>query len=252
MEDLLDQLGDEAECKKRDLEVERNLAVDAMCRGLEAVLLAYAQNPSMIFDDGFSIYQDSRPAQYSAEDVGKFSVVLGKYQSRKHFGSWAGWYLSMLIHDCPDGVTIITEHLDTELDSLGWKNRDSRFVVRNNVGDYLGNHMFSGTIIVHGNAGHDVGYGMSGGEIRINGNAGMFVSCKNGKILIDGNAGESLGYRMDCGEITVLGDVEDKLGSQMRKGAIHVGGDYKSLATDIQGGDIYHKGNLIVKDGKKV
>jgi len=38
----------------------------------------------------------------------------------------------------------------------------------------------------------------------------------------------------------------------MLDGKIHLNGDYKGLGDYIYGGNIYHKGKLIVKGGKKI
>jgi len=38
----------------------------------------------------------------------------------------------------------------------------------------------------------------------------------------------------------------------MKDGKIHLNGDYKSLGDFILGGNIYHKGKLIVENGKRL
>jgi len=38
----------------------------------------------------------------------------------------------------------------------------------------------------------------------------------------------------------------------MENGKIHVDGDIKELSDHINGGNIYHKGKLIVENGKKL
>lgn len=70
-------------------------------------------------------------------------------------------------------------------------------------------------------------------------------------IIVEGNAGNWVGWEMKKGCITVEGNAGWGVGRWMEGGMIHLEGDYKSLYNTIVGGDIYHKGKLIVKNGKK-
>ena len=38
----------------------------------------------------------------------------------------------------------------------------------------------------------------------------------------------------------------------MKGGEIHINGNYESISPAVLSGDIYHKGKLIVKDGREV
>jgi len=38
----------------------------------------------------------------------------------------------------------------------------------------------------------------------------------------------------------------------MKRGEIHLNGDYEGLANYIHGGNIYHKDKLIVENGRKI
>lgn len=71
-------------------------------------------------------------------------------------------------------------------------------------------------------------------NFRVYGDVGSYVGCTmlRGKIVVDGDAQFSPGFQMRGGEIDILGEI----------GYIH--------DQDIKYGKIYHKGKLIVKDGK--
>lgn len=75
---------------------------------------------------------------------------------------------------------------------------------------------------------------------------------KEKNIIINGNVGYGLGYDMRGGTITVNGNIEDALGSWLRGGIFYINGYFAFLSNLIEGGDIYHKGQLIVKNGKRI
>jgi len=69
-------------------------------------------------------------------------------------------------------------------------------------------------------------------------------------IIVQGNVGDCVGEDMKCGKITIQGNAREDVGYRMTGGSIYVGGKYTSLSDYIYGGNVYHKGKLIVKDGK--
>ncbi len=73
--------------------------------------------------------------------------------------------------------------------------------------------------------------------------------------IIHGNAGDFVGIGMQEGLIEVNGDAGKYVADGMEGGEIHLNGNYKrigSMSTEITGGEIYHKGKLIYKNGKRV
>jgi hypothetical protein len=76
--------------------------------------------------------------------------------------------------------------------------------------------------------------------------------CNNEKkIIVRGNVDQYLGSDMSGGIIIMNGDTGDYVGPEMTGGEIHLNGDYH-LSDKIRGGNVYHKGRLIVKDGRLV
>jgi len=80
-----------------------------------------------------------------------------------------------------------------------------------------------------------------------------FIGYENAKnIDVNGNVGWGVGNKMKRGEITVNGNAGRWVGWGMKRGKIHLNGDYEGLSDYIPGGNIYHKGKLIVKGGRKL
>src|SRR3989344_3783878 len=95
--------------------------------------------------------------------------------------------------------------------------------------------MISGTIIVEGNACFGAGWGMKGGTL-----------------IIEGDGGNNLARNMVGGEIHLKGNMDFHLGEDMIGGTIYVNGNYKHIAENIRGGNIYHRCRPIVLNGKKL
>ena len=78
----------------------------------------------------------------------------------------------------------------------------------------------------------------------------------NGKhIIIQGNVGDDLGSQMSKGTIKLNGNTLASIGYGMTGGSIHLEGKYylsDHYVKYIKKGEIYHKGKLILKDGKRV
>ena len=164
----------------------------------------------------YYIAKSSAPLEIPSERIIEFSLLLGEYENKKYFEDFTGFYLSALINKSNGkDFKIITNYLTKTIHEIGYENTKN--------------------IVVTGNAGWGVGNRMEDGEITVNGNAGWWVgwNMKDGKITINGNAGYGVGNRMEDGEI-------------------HLNGDYESLGGYISGGNIYHKGKLIVRDGRRL
>ena len=217
VEDLFDSLGEEEEQElDREFEVKENPELEEIIRNYEKVL----KFEITTFDDFYGNFYDKilkiSTEKFTSEDIKRFSLILGDYQDNKKFVK-KGFYLSYLINKSNDYKFIIyTNHLATKVDRIGYKNNGKYITVKGDAGDEVGNSM------------------------------------KDGKVNVFGNAGDYVGWSMKGGKIIIKGDVGDHLGSNLSGGEIHVYGDYRLLPSDINGGNIYHKGKLIVKDGRKL
>jgi formylmethanofuran dehydrogenase subunit C len=151
-------------------------------------------------------------------------------------------------------------------DLVGISMKGGSIHIKENAGQSVGWGMYGGAIIVEGNAGRSVGFQMKGGSITICGDAHDAVGCnmrngnitikgnvgrsfggvmKGGNIIVEGNTGDQTGSGMEGGSISVKGNAGDDVGWRMEGGEINLEGDYGSLGADLQGGKIYHKGELI-------
>ena len=164
---------------------------------------------------------------YTAEDVTRFSLMLGKFQDEKDFKDKAGLFMSALINSSnEDDFTVYTSHLE-EIMFLGFSN-SKNIVVMGLAGEYLCCDMKNGTVVVNGDA-LEIGMQMKGGKIVIKGNA------------------SSVGEEMNGGVVVIEGDV-DMIWHTLKGGEIHVNGEiaYNCDESFYSEGKIFHKGKLIV------
>ena len=91
--------------------------------------------------------------------------------------------------------------------------------IKGNAGYHLGSDMKSGRIHIYGNAGNQLGSGMSGGEI-----------------IIEGNVGYHALHGMVGGIVRIQGEIAE----------------LERLGSCARAGDVYHKGRLIMKDGRRI
>jgi len=230
--DLFDGLQEEEQHDFREFEIERNPTLNEMVNGFEKFL----QEALDDYPDHVSYQNAERylPQSYTAKEIEQFSLLLRQFQDGDEFPLVAGLYLSRLINDAQEEqITIHTTHLTEGISKLGTYNENKCITVKGDVTFGLGRKMKSGKIIVYGNAGGFVGDGMQGGEI-----------------YVEGYTTHSAGVHMSDGKIFVKGDAG--LISHMLGRELHVGGNLGTFPRSMKGGDIYHKGNLIVKDGKPI
>jgi len=153
-----------------------------------------------------------------------------------------------------DGIS--QENLSTYLSALINNSLDRTFRFSgNNFVTYLegfGSYLRKNLIIL-GDASRNLGNELDHGRICVKGNTGPWtgLNMKDGLIYIQGDSNLFLGAGMKGGRIVVRGNADGYVGEKMNGGEIHLFGDYE-LSQDIQGGNIYHQGELIVKDGRKV
>ncbi|MDD5171855.1 MAG: hypothetical protein PHF60_02350 [Candidatus ainarchaeum sp.] len=146
--------------------------------------------------------------RYSVSDVENFSLAIAGFQGDENFGYKAGMFLSALVNvGMLYDYVVHTVHLEIAPYALGYENI-KRVTVDGDVNYMLGWDMKCGEIAVTGNARGMIGEGLKGGRIRI---------C--------GDAGDQIGEWMLGGEIWL----------ESAMGSIH----------NVQGGKIFHKGELI-------
>ena len=171
--------------------------------------------PSEDWHGGYaSVVPLIRNIKYSPKDITNFSLSLTEFQDEEVFSTKAGFFLIALINESKENnFTIITEHLKHRIDRLGYHNTKN-IIVQGDAGDWVGARMTRGTIIVKG------------------------------------NTGGVAGYRMEAGTITIKGNTGNLLGDEMNGGTIFLEGEYVSISNYVKGGNIYHKGKPIAKDGR--
>jgi formylmethanofuran dehydrogenase subunit C len=290
-EDLFDTLDREKEQgKDRRIEVRADRKLEELVNYFEYVLNNESLKDLVIESKYRWISRPS--IKYSSEDIKEFSLLLERHQSSKYFNERSGIFLSSLINESyGKDLVLYTNHLDISIDLIGFSNTKN-MTIRGNAGRFLGRGMESGKIIVESNSKDGAGDFMTGGLIEIKGDADYCLgsSMTGGKIIVRGNSDLATGCLMENGEITVFGNSEGELGRGMKGGIvrvygntkelsgweteggkiyvggnagneagykmlggeIHINGDYESISREIKDGDIYHKGKLIIKDGKEI
>ena len=214
-EDLFDELDEEEQELDREFEVKKDSVLGRMCKEFEELLNGKTSSNDFIYHK--MIIDITRNNLYTAKSIEKFSLISDFYQNHNLFEDFIGFYLSGCINNCKDNhIKIHTKHLDKKICRIGKKNDGKSIIIYGNVNNSVGEEMKSGSIEVFGDVGLFSGSSMGGGLIKIH-----------------GNAGHSVGFAMKGGEI-------------------HLNGDYISISRNKFGGNIYHKGRLIVKDGERV
>jgi formylmethanofuran dehydrogenase subunit C len=214
----------------RTTNVEKNHSIEWMKRAWERSPIIESRYTSDI--DTYASYEwmadRVRKVDYTAKDVEAFCIVLAEYQEEYKFSERAGVFLSAMMNRCKDdGFVIRTNHLTKPFDQLGHINKKI-FAVEGSAGNYLGYGMRGGSITVDGDAGDVLAFGMRGGSISVL-----------------GNIGELAGWAMVGGTIAVKGNARNSSGLGMKGGEIHIDGRYGMLAEDVDGGRIFHKGELV-------
>lgn len=242
--DLLDSLVREKNSETKQIKIEKDSVLEKMVYGFEKCKKLSLPN--------YKNCLNLIPKKYTAYDVEKFSLIIPKIIKYNSY-LIIGIYLETLINNCEeDGIVIYAPPWKINQFGLDLKKK---VIVNGDMGDYLGNGMQDGIIILNGNA-SDCAGAMKNGSMIINGNVGRYLgtSMDKGTIIVNGNAGDDIGFALKDGEIIINGDAGREIG-QSFGGIIHLNGNYGSInkyytSSGIYGGTIYHKGKLIVKDGK--
>jgi hypothetical protein len=286
-EDLFDSLGNEDEQeidKSIYLRKGSNENLDKIVEGYnkfdEITRVLDIDQARINEDDEDPLYALAKiliPKEYTSRDVMEFSLS-------ERLDAIDGYYLSALFNEGnEEKYKVFSEN---PISYIGWENDGKDITVIGDVGSSLGCGMISGRInikgsveegigegmldgriIITGDAINQVGSGMQGGEIEVYGSVGddLGYGMENGKIIVNGNAGSNVGLRMKNGEIIIKGNAGSGVGSldasypdawewdsEESSGKIYLEGDYGPFGKQIQCGEIYHKGKLIVKGGRIV
>ncbi len=227
IENYLQSLDEQKAQEEKQISLVCNPVMDVLCMKFEEF--------SSKVKDNFSDWTDYHAAlklisgaEYAAEDVKEFSVVLKKYESAKFFEKTSGLFLSALINNSKEeDLEVITEHF-YKINYLGYLNEKNLTVI-GNLGNNTGNHCAGGRIKILGSTELFTGYSMDGGEL-----------------IIEGNTGDNAGFCMSGGKLIIKGNAGDNTGWSMRGGEIHISGKYVSIGPDCVGeGKVYCKRKLV-------
>ena len=163
-------------------------------------------------------------------------------------GDWTGEYME-------SGMIVIEGNCGI---GAGTGMKGGEIVVEGDCEDRTGEDMTSGKIVVKGNCDYETGLNMSGGEIIVKGDCGNSTGeyMSGGEIVVDGNCGDRTGEYMERGKIVVKGDCGAGTGENMEGGKIKIYGDKfnpkRRISKFAEKGEIYHKDELVWKDGELI
>ena len=151
---------------------------------------------------------------FSSKSIENFCRFMDDYNEFLDVGHFLGMYLSVLINKSMDNdFKINITDLKTDIKFIGYENNGKNIIIDGNT-EYVGNCMTAGRIILNSDSSY-IGMELSGGILEINGNAGF-------------------------------------VGWKMSGGTINLASDYINLMSPIIGGNIFHKGKQIIRDGRPV
>jgi formylmethanofuran dehydrogenase subunit C len=152
----------------------------------------------------------------------------------------------------PLSTHLKVDYLKKSISYLGYKNPEkSNLFIEGSCRDGIGSNAKGGKIEVNGNCNGFPGAFNQGGEIEVNGNcnygAGNFM--RKGKVVIKGNSNDSAAEGMEGGEVIIEGNCNSHEGMgiayMMKGGKLVIKGELGKISTDIEGGEIWHKGKQI-------
>jgi len=270
--DLFGELDNENESpRERKFKIVRNSRLSRLINNFED-FFSHELSFNETVDNEYSEVEKYCLKNCTSSEINEFLLLLPTYQDMNRFCVKSGLYLSALINNSQnENIEISTTHLSVyprflgcfnegknikingNVDwCVGYKMIEGRMTISGNTGDLAGYEMLGGHIVVENDTAHKLGSDMQGGKIVVRGNTGWYAGGKmvNGEIIVMGNVDRSIGDGTMGGRITVYGNAGPDVGSLMHGGEIYLNGDYESLADDMKGGVIYHKGIPIVKNGR--
>jgi hypothetical protein len=252
-EDLFDCLGNEEE-------KEQERKFDVTSSDLEKLINRYKKLLNNFPNEEEDIFYrkclDSvREFNYNSQTLTHFSILLEDIIKNPDLEGFAlGYYFSSLINNCPDRNYFLKIPNAFALSYLGYRNNGKDIEVHGDSLTCLGAQMRSGNITLYGNGYGLIGEEMNGGSIVVNGDASdnLGENAKGGLIIIYGKTANGTGVKNKGARIIVVGEAGNEIGYEMQGGEIHILGDYDSISEKIIGGNVYHQGVRIIKDGKQV
>jgi len=260
-EDLFDSLDSEEPQELREFKSNGNSNLVRMMKTFsETPYGTSSPNGMMVFFDLTNTCKNYKKAlwdEITAQDISLFSRIMGGLPKIEPHYKKLTMFLSALVNEnSKQGpFTIYTRHLDNheEYRNLGFDNIKD-LIIEGDCGSRVGYWMQGGTLTVNGNVSSRACQSMERGEVYINGNSDydLGYAMTGGVIIVKGITGNQIGNKMSGGKIVLDGDCGKDVGCEMEGGEIHLNGDYESLAGNIEGGDIYHRGKQIVRNGKLI
>ena len=240
--DLFVSLGNEEEQEHNEFQIQEGQYPRWMFEGLLEIL---SRKDSV---DRSSRHAEVIAAKYNvfAKDIEEFSkTLIGSSVHRAHQSHRVGTYLSALISRSKDEEVVIhtgTGEIVHQPAFLGYNQGSHKLLVYGDVGNCLGHFLGpSSQIILNGNSGDLVGSCMIGGLIKLKGNTGRYLGSEmmGGRIKVYGEAKEDIGRDMRNGEISIVNNMREREVREL-------------LSPYIRGGSVYHNGNPIVLEGRRV
>jgi len=226
-----------------------------------------------------------KAVDYSNRDVEDFCIEMAEFQKEGNFAQKAGAVLSAMVNAGEhEHYVIHTDHLEKEIEMLGYKNTKN-LSVRGKVGNSFCEMMESGLVFVTGDAAGSIGTRMKGGEIiaekDVYGNVGkemedggitvvgrvgrpdyihvhnkntifigdpfavVGIKMKGGSITVNGDSGPLAGLYQEGGAIALIGNAGSCIGPRRKGGVITMDGSYESISCDCGAGEIFHKGKRV-------
>jgi len=255
--DLFDNLGEEQEQEpNREFEVNRSPEAKKIIKMYERLIPDYHGHTGK--DREF--FESQLPGNHDAIDITAFVANLIQYENDPIPYYHAGPFISALINTCRErDIVIPAAHLSGSkgihpLDSTIQHAKGKNIKVTGNTGSYCVSHIQECTVRILGDSASWLATGIRDSEIYVEGDVTVMVGSgmKSGKIYVKGNARSYVGHEMKGGEIYIDGDAGIDVGSSLREGTIYLNESYQSLGVGMIGGNIYHKGKLIVENGRRL
>ena len=180
---LVDERGDQKIVTDREMEVEENPRLETMMTAYEKwegshLLLTFIPAYDLAVGEVSSL-------QYTIQDITDFCFCLSLYEKQSDI-SWSGLFLSALVNSGDESnYEIVTEHLDTRIEGLGFQNEKDVTVI-GNTGDYTAWFMSAGSLQITGNVAKLSCYHMNGGVMRVDGKIGAIMLWKGGQVYESG------------------------------------------------------------------
>jgi len=273
-DDLFDSLGSEDEQDPEGRTKVIGSSLKTIVTDFERLLQEY--DPER--DDIDEIIKRYAPENIAYEDIQKFMKLETSLEEHENFFLAFGYYINSLIERCSERkIKLDFSNYSTAISDIGsGLTGRSLELTASHVGfdEGLANHMRNSVMRIKGYAGKDLGYDIEDCEIYVEGDTGSFVgtnmgnslikvsgnvsspgnSMRSGLIIVEGNCKDYVGHSMNNGTVVINGDLTQNclVGYAMTGGEVHLNGKIGQISPKIIGGNVYHKGRQIVKEGKKI